>query len=54
MSDMGGGGSRQKMAMCDKGEGLSKIAILGVTYFLNHPKQTLEILSFLTIILELF
>ena len=31
VSDMGGRGSRQKMKKCDKGEGGSKIAILGVT-----------------------
>ena len=30
------GGSRQKMTKYDKGEG-SKIAILGVTYFLHDP-----------------
>ena len=37
VSDMGGGGSRQKMTKCDMGEGGSKIAIFGVTYFLHGP-----------------
>ena len=40
VSDMGGGGSRQKMTKCDKGGGGSKIAILGVTSFLNGPLVT--------------
>ena len=37
VSDMGGRGSNQKMTKCDMGGGVSKILIIGVTYFLHGP-----------------
>ena len=35
--DKGGGGSRQTVPKCDKGEGGSKIGFRPVTHFLNVP-----------------
>ena len=36
VSDIGGGGSREKMTKCDMG-GSSKMALFGVTYFFAWP-----------------
>ena len=40
-NDKEGGGSRQTVTKGDKGEGVSRIGIFTVTYFLNGPKVEL-------------